>query len=193
VREREAHPERPRGERGCETCDRDPPTGHRLRHPSRSGEFTHPEVIDRPALALNSSFAGTRTRRARGTAAATDVAGVEVALDTRCDDGAGGREVLRDAERAGEVVAAAAGQDCQQRAGMLAQRPGHAAGEPVAAERHGDLAGVRGGGRERTRMLEVARDLGVKAQAQRAQRGLDARQARAARPPPAAGLQSRAR
>jgi peptidyl-prolyl cis-trans isomerase B (cyclophilin B) len=66
------------------------------------------------------------------------------------------KRILRYPKDAREVVAAAAGQDPEDRARHLAQRVGRSAGEPIPAEDDGELPGVRRRAGERAGVIEVA-------------------------------------
>ncbi len=84
--------------------------------------------------------------------------------------------VERDADDAREVVAAPAGQHPDGGAGDLAQRPGHGAEHPVAAQRHDHAAALRRADRELARVGDVAGGVDLEGDAEGAQAGLDARQ-----------------
>ena len=105
--------------------------------------------------------------------------------------GARRERVARDAGHAREVVAAPAGQHAEHAAVGAAQRVGDGADEPVARQRHRDLAGGGRGARQVARVLDVARALGVERDAERAQRSSTPGSTAAARPPPACGLTMR--
>ena len=93
------------------------------------------------------------------------------------DDVARRLGVERDADHAREVVAAPAGQDADDRAGDVAQRPGDGAEHPVAAERHHHAPAPRRADGELARVGDVAGGVDLEADPERAQAGLDGRAA----------------
>ena len=84
----------------------------------------------------------------------------------------GGHRVVPDAELAREVVAAAAGEH-RHHAVAAAQLARDRAGQPVAAHRGRDLAGVAGRARQLARVLDRGRAVDAEGDAVRAQRRLD--------------------
>ncbi len=83
-----------------------------------------------------------------------------------------GPRLERDAEHAGEVVAAATGQDAEHAAGA-AQGSGHRPDQSVATERDGELARPGCGDGQLPRVLEAARALDAVLEAQSRELGLD--------------------
>jgi hypothetical protein len=89
------------------------------------------------------------------------------------DDLAGGLGVEGDADHAGEVVAAPAGQDAEQGARDLAQRPGHLAEHPVAAQGDDGAPAARRRDGELRGVVEVAGGVDLEVHAEGEQPRLD--------------------
>src|ERR1019366_1234131 len=122
-----------------------------------------PGLVGNPVRVGVKATAGDPDERA-----AVDLAQVQRAHLTAGQHLAGADRVLRDPQRAGQVVAPASGEYSQHAVAVL-QRPRHCADQPVAAEGDGDLAGVTGRPRQLPGVVKATGELGSMLQAQAGQ------------------------